>query len=181
MTKSDLRKTHLSLRQQMTTSEVEDKSRHIVKRLQESPWLQEADVIYSYMAFNNEVNLAGLNDLGKGLALPQVLDATTMVFRLISGATQFKKSAYGVMEPINGMIVEPTERSIILLPGACFDMNGNRIGYGAGYYDRYLNHCQDQGTRVGVCYDHQLTSSIPAEIHDARLDAIVTESQVVEL
>lgn len=181
MTKNELRQEHLNIRKQMTQDEVQDKSSLLVKRLIAQKWFVEAELIFCYKAFNNEVTLTELMGLDKTIALPQVVDATTMVFRSVNDTTQFVKSSYGVLEPVDGPVVEVTEQSVILMPGACFDLKGNRIGYGGGYYDRYLHSQTYQGKRVGVCYNHQISKTLlPSESYDVPVDAIITESRYVE-
>ena len=181
MTKNELRRRHLERRHQMLPEDVQNKSYQIVKGLMDQKWFVDVDIIFAYNAFNKEVSLADLSSGGKAIALPQVIDRLTMVFRLVDETSEFKKSAYGVLEPIDGTVVEPTERSLILVPASCYDLQGNRIGYGGGYYDRYLSNHGFTGKRVGVCYDHQVTGSIPAEAHDVRVDAIMTESRYIEI
>lgn len=181
MSKNELRQHHINLRNLMSQSDIHNKSSEIIKKITVQKWFADVDIIFSYKAFNSEVTLEELTDSGKIIALPQVVNATTMVFRIVSQGTQFKKSGYGILEPVDGPIVEPTEQSVILVPASCFDMKGNRIGYGGGYYDRYLGSNTFRGKRVGICYNHQITQSIPVEAHDVVVDAIITESQVIDI
>lgn len=174
MEKNDFRRHHQALRKEMSREEVLNKSRLISVRLLQLPQLKKADVVFSYNAFGNEVILDPLMFSGWSLALPQVLDKESMVFRQIYEETVFMASAYGVMEPRTGQVIPPTERSVILVPGSCFDRQGNRIGYGAGYYDRILAKYPEAMT-IGVCYNHQLVDHLPRQPHDQAVDFIVTE------
>lgn len=175
MEKNKLRQKHIDIRQSMPRNEVMQKSREIVSTIMQMMEVQTADTLFSYNAFRNEVVLDPILLNGWQVALPQVLNNKGMVFRLIDSETVFKKSKYGVLEPSNGRIVSPTSESVVLVPGSVFDLNGHRIGYGAGYYDRYLKDYPEVLT-IGVCYKHQLEPALDLEAHDVTLKRIITES-----
>ena len=68
---------------------------------------------------------------------------------------------------------------VVIFPGAAFDIEGNRIGYGKGYYDKYISKLTYQPYKIGICYDFQLLDEIPSDTHDIKLDKIITEHRTV--
>lgn len=175
MTKNDLRRHHLALRKAMTREAVMIKSKAIGHKIKVLKAVTEAKVVFAYAPFNNEVILPSFEEGGWTLALPQVVGEGEMVFRRIDRKTVYEVSHYGIEEPINGEILVPTKASVILVPGTVFDPTGNRIGYGGGFYDRYLVKHQ-KGMKIGLCYEHQIaTEGIPVEAGDIPMDIIITE------
>lgn len=174
MEKNSLRQEHLKKRQSMDRQDVLQKSRVIVSALMQMPEVQEADMVFCYNAFRNEVVLDPILLNGWQVALPQVVNKKDMVFRLIDGDTVFQRSPYGVLEPIEGTIVTPTAKSVLLVPGSVFDLQGHRIGYGGGYYDRYLAKYPEALT-IGVCYRHQLEEELVLQAHDVKMDLVMTD------
>lgn len=174
MIKNKLRLKHLTLRQSMDPKDVLKKSRKIVSKIMLMAEVQQADTIFSYNAFRNEVILDPVLLNGWHVALPQVINKEAMVFRIIDMNTVFEKSSYGVLEPVNGTVITPTSKSVILVPGSVFDLDGHRIGYGGGYYDRYLTK-HPEPLKIGVCYKHQLESKLTAYAHDVSMQMIVTD------
>jgi 5-formyltetrahydrofolate cyclo-ligase len=70
---------------------------------------------------------------------------------------------------------------LVIVPGVCFDRSGNRLGYGAGYYDILLSHVKDKIPFVALAYEEQLVDTIPAEDHDVRVDIIVTDGHIIKV
>jgi len=138
------------------------------------PEVQQADTIFSYNAFRNEVILDTIMLNGTQVALPQVINKEEMIFRIVDESTVFEKSSYGVLEPVNGTIITPTSKTIVLVPGSAFDLDGHRIGYGGGYYDRYLTK-HSEPFRIGICYKHQLEVKLAASAHDVTMHMMVTD------
>ena len=178
MRKDNLRKEYLDKRTAMSVDEAERMSAIIKDRLMSSGVLQGTDTIFTYHAFRNEVKVQSFPE--KIMAMPQVDQDGTMIFRQVNGDTVFRKSRFGVHEPDTGSCVKPTDSTVVLVPGACFSENGYRIGYGGGYYDRYL-HTHPKGMTIGVCYDFQLREEVPVEDHDQPVDMIVTEKRIIDL
>lgn len=114
---------------------------------------------------------------GAILCLPAVVDPVTIVFReMLPGATM-EKTGFGTMGP--GMDARECEPEILLMPLAAFDEQGNRIGYGAGHYDRAIEKLHKKALTprlIGIAFDCQQVKNIPAQKHDVRLHEILTES-----
>lgn len=111
--------------------------------------------------------------LGKQVYLPVVVGDELVICRY--SPTAMQQGAYGIWEPAGDDV--PAERmDAVIVPGVAFDAQGNRLGRGKGYYDRLLCGCP--AVRVGVCYDCQMVSELPAEPHDCRMHYVATASSV---
>jgi 5-formyltetrahydrofolate cyclo-ligase len=118
-----------------------------------------------------------LRENGARLALPAILDKTTIVFRELVRGAQMIDMGFGTVGP--GPEADVLDPSLMLVPLAAFDGRGHRIGYGAGYYDRAIARLIERGMRprlVGVAFECQRVDQAPDEAHDVALDAILTES-----
>ena len=117
---------------------------------------------------------------GKAIALP-CFDQTTDIYsarRIRDAVTDVATGKFGVREPVSGCAEIPFEKfDLVLVPGMAFDLSGNRLGRGRGFYDRML--AQASGIKCGVGYDFQLLEKIPTEPHDARVNFILTPSRCV--
>lgn len=125
--------------------------------------------------------MARLEDRGAMLALPVMIDRETLEFRRWRAGQNLHAAKFGVMEPgPDAAMVEP---GVMLVPLAAFDDGFNRIGYGAGFYDRAIARLTKLGRRprlVGLAFDCQRADVVPTEPHDEPLDMIITETGVLE-
>lgn len=140
-----------------------------------------AETVAGFWPIRSEVDvrplMAALADRGARLALPVVVDSTTIVFRALERGGPLIETGYGTVGP--GPEAATVTPSVVLVPLAAFDARGHRLGYGAGYYDRAIAELTAAGKRprlVGVAFDLQEVDRVPAEPHDEPLDAILTES-----
>jgi 5-formyltetrahydrofolate cyclo-ligase len=139
--------------------------------------------IASYAAIRSEVDLGAFHRAwsagGGSIVLPRTLDEGTMEFVRFTGAEQMTAGSYGILEPV-GDAVELAAIDAVIVPGLAFDATGGRLGYGAGYYDRFLSRLSNarevRARFVGVGFDVQLVEVVPMADHDVHLDVIVTES-----
>lgn len=162
------------------------RSAEICEWLCMQPMYQNAEVICSYVSFRNEAdtwqfNQSVLKD-GKCLLLPKVLSKTEMAFFKVTDMQQLKKGYMGIYEPSTACeMKEPDgKRTLMLVPGLAFDRNFHRLGYGGGYYDRYLQRYAEEIQTCGMCFDFQLMEAVPWQPHDHRMDFIVTEKEWIE-
>ncbi len=139
------------------------------------------EVVSGFLPIRTEVDLrplmAHFASKGARLCVPAIIDKETIVFReLVRGAAMIDMG-FGTVGPgPEAAILEPT---LMLMPLAAFDGQGNRIGYGAGYYDRAIARLRDKGIQprlIGIAFDCQQVEAVPIEPHDVPLDAILTES-----
>lgn len=137
-------------------------------------------VIAGYLPIRSEPDLrpllARLRERGARLCLPVVLDRQTIVFRDFVRGAELTSTGFGTSGP--GADAELLDPDILLMPLASFDPSGNRLGYGAGHYDRAIAKLRAKGRSprlIGTAYSLQQVDEVPAEIHDVPLDMILTE------
>ncbi len=139
------------------------------------------EIVSGFLPIRTEVDLRPLMAIfaakGARLCVPAIIDKDTIVFReLVRGAAMIDMG-FGTVGPgPEAAILDPT---LMLMPLAAFDRAGNRIGYGAGYYDRAIARLRDNGIQprlIGIAFDCQQVDAVPFEPHDVPLDAILTES-----
>ncbi len=170
MLKASLREAYLKKRQLFASME---KSEAICEKAFRLPALQAARNVMLYISAKSEVNTALLIALllkeGKSVCAPRVLSKADMEAAYIDG-TGFKKGSFGIWEPL-GPRAEKID--FIVVPGVAFDDKGNRLGYGKGYYDRFLT--KHPAPTLGLGYSCQIHSELPVAPHDKPLDMILTE------
>lgn len=178
MEKKSIRKQIKEQREQLPVVEVKETSEKIYEKFVTSESFQKAKVVMSYMSFKNEVDTHKINEAvitsGKKLILPRIKDKENIEAVEYSG--NFQKGSMGIIEPVG----EPYEKEIdlIIVPGIAFDREGNRIGFGRGYYDRFLEK-YPKVQRVSLVYDFQLVESIPAEEHDKKIKLLFTKNNII--
>lgn len=181
--KKELRKEMLQRRNLLSKEQVENSSKQITDYVIKSDLFQNASNICVYQAFRNEVCCDDIVKeaflSGKQVFVPVTDIVTkTMEFYEILETTQWKTGAYGILEPCiqeDSTILK--EKALILMPGLLFDKEKHRIGYGGGYYDKYLtNHTIH--IKIALCYDFQVIAELPYEEYDVTPDYIVTEQGI---
>ena len=163
-------------------AEREEKSRKIAENLLFLPVLQTAKTIFLYLSMGSEVETITLAKellfMGKRIAVP-VCDRKTHTMEAveITDMKELQSGTYGILEPQNGKVLSKSEIDLILVPGLAFDEDGYRLGYGGGYYDRYLENFS--GTSIGLCFDACMTDRLPCGEYDKKVDLVVTEIGVM--
>ena len=181
MNKKEIRKQIKSKKEQLTKEQVEELSSKIAQMFINSDFYKYATVIYPYVAYNQEVITDQIIkhawENGKKVAIPKVID-DYMEFMFIDSFDQLEEGYCGIPEPITTDIANEKE-VLIVMPGIAFDPDFNRIGYGGGFYDKYLaNHPDTTFTKVALTYDFQILPHLETEEHDYKVDAIVTPSKI---
>ena len=177
MDKKELRKEILQKRSLLSAEDVKKLSTIICSNVIEDDIYAKAHNLCLYMPVRNEVDACLLIDdarmRGKRIWLPKV-DGTDMDFYLYEDGDILKPGAYGIPEPVSEVVLRPDENTLVIMPGAVFSKAGDRIGYGGGYYDRYLEDHAVCKT-IALCYSLQVKDEIPAEPHDIRPDRIICD------
>lgn len=178
--KARLRTERLALRDALSVEDRQQKSlsiaQHGIEALDAS-----GNVISGFMPIRSEADLRplmeALREAGARICLPVMLDRETIVFREFVKGEALVKTGFGTTGPGEGAaILDP---DILLVPLSAFDAGGQRIGYGAGHYDRAIARLHAKGLNpvlVGIAFDCQEVPSVPAQAHDVALDAVLTES-----
>ena len=141
-----------------------------------------AHTVMVYVSFRSEVETAGLIDELRRthrVAAPRVADAGRMDAMLLSDQP-LMRSRLGIMEPpATAAVVEPAAIDAVLVPGLAFDAHGYRLGYGGGYYDRFLARCA-RALRIGLAFEAQMVESVRPHARDQPLDHVVTERRTID-
>ena len=176
MNKQELR-THIRmLKRQMAEAEIDEKSNALCDCFVRSDAYRNAGTLYGYLSYNQEVRTMpileqALRD-GKRVALPKCY-GSEMRFIYTDDLTKIGKSSCGVPEPLADKPIAHDETALVLMPGLAFDRNGHRMGYGGGYYDRFLAAEPGHPT-VALCFDFQIVEQIPTEEFDIPVDLVLS-------
>lgn len=175
MEKKTLRLEMLRRRLLLSREERERAARRIEEQLFSSELYQKAETVYLYMDFEGEIPTGGilkrgLSD-GKRMAVP-VLRGGEMFFAAVRADTAFVPDRFGIMTPVPAEPVND-EHALMITPGVAFGKNGERLGHGGGYYDRYLK-AHPGVYPAGICYDFQVLDGIPTEEHDVAVKTLFT-------
>ena len=162
----------------LTADAIERRSADVAQRLFATDAYRAAKAVYAYLAFNQEVRTRPIIerawDEGKRVAVPKVV-GNGMRFIWFDRFDQLApQGAFGILEPAEDGPVADDEAALILMPGVAFDRDGHRVGYGGGYYDRWLSEHPGHPT-LALCYDFQVVKDIPSEAHDIRVDAVLSD------
>jgi 5-formyltetrahydrofolate cyclo-ligase len=184
-----LRTEILTRRGQLSDTELAHLSERILNQLIASGLLDTAETVMLYMDFRDEVRTSGIVEhlwkTGKNVVVPKVnKKADKLDLFSMSTFGDFARSSFGILEPPKDRMpdVDPQQLDLILSPGVVFDSHGNRIGYGAGYYDKLLPLTRSDCLVCGLAFELQIVDPglIPIEPHDVPLDFIVTESRFIK-
>ena len=173
------RKQVFAARKAHTDQQIDDWSRKIAETVTALPEYSNSRRILAYADYNHEVMTkyiieAAWND-GKEVAVPKVV-GQDMVFYKLTDFAQLEKGYFGIPEPARGEIVQ-WEEALMIMPGVAFDRQNHRVGYGGGFYDRFLEK-HPYITRVAVAFEFQMMSEVPVEPTDISPEIIVTEKEI---
>ncbi len=158
-------------------------SRIICRKLTASELFRRARTIFFFASFGTEVEtFPALGEAllrGQRVALPRtLLRERRLVFHRVFTLGELVPGPYGIPEPPRqNPVVSPEEADLILVPGLAFDRRGYRLGYGGGFYDRFLAGLS--APRVALAFSFQILPAVPHEAHDLRVDVIVTERDLI--
>ncbi len=174
MNKNELRKLMINKRKNILNKE--ELSTIIVNKLLELDIYEKAKVIALYHSLNDEVDtrlLINESLKNKIVLLPRIID-DKMVFIMVNNNTIYDKSNLGVIEPIGKEYDKDID--LIIVPGVAFDNNLNRLGFGKGYYDRYL--IDKNISKIGLAFSEQIVDSVFHNELDIPMDMVITENKV---
>ncbi|RDU23112.1 5-formyltetrahydrofolate cyclo-ligase [Anaerosacchariphilus polymeriproducens] len=178
--KQEIRKRIIEQKKKMSFEEIQNKSDQIMKKLICIQEYKDANCIYSYINFNQEVVttkiLIHAFENGKRIAVPKT-DNKKMSFFYINDFRELSPGYMGILEPITNNIAMEND-ALMLMPGLAFDLKKNRIGYGKGYYDRYIN-THKTGIKIALAYDFQVVEKIKSGRFDNKSDMLLTEKRLI--
>ena len=181
--KEKLRKEIKEKRKKHSKEENRKKSKEIKERLFGLKEFRDAGrvlfyVSYSGEVFTHEMIKQALKDKKVVLPISNKHD-NTLSLSIIKSWDDLEIGSYGILEPKKECIkdVQIDDIDLIIVPGVAFDLNGNRMGHGKGYYDKLLE--KTKAITVGLAFEFQLVEKIPTELHDKPVDIIITEKQII--
>lgn len=179
--KKELRRSLLEQAGSLPESVLAASDRAIAARLSALPGYQRAASLFIYVSVKREPDTRQLIEAalaqGKKVAVPLCRTGGRMEARQIQSLSQLRPAAFGLLEPQESAgVVPPEEIDFVVVPCVACDQKGRRLGYGGGYYDRYL--AQSRGWFVAcLCREEMLVEQLPAEPHDILMPCIVTEKR----
>lgn len=177
MDKKALRREIGEKKRAMSAEEIEQASVRLANKFFETELYQNAQAIYAYLSYNQEVRTEGIIRRalldGKRVAVPKVY-GEEMRFLWIEDLDHIAPGAYNIPEPIADAPVAEDPTALVLMPGLAFDPQGHRLGYGGGFYDRYLSE-QPNHPLVALCYGFQMLDHLDTESHDIPVDLVISD------
>ncbi|MCK5812510.1 MAG: 5-formyltetrahydrofolate cyclo-ligase [Clostridiales bacterium] len=170
--KQFIRKEFLLKRKNLSIEFVNEAKNALYNNFIQSKFVNYATLM-SYVSHDFEIDPFLINQMKKKVTIPVILD-NDEIFPCVYG--ELKVGKYGVFVPKTLKILEKKLLEIILVPGIAFDMSGNRVGYGKGYYDKFLKDYV--GIKIGCCYDWQIVDKLVDESHDVKVDYLLTEKRL---
>lgn len=175
MDKKTLRAKIREQKRAMSEEEIRERSEKLGQLFADSQLYREATTIYGYLPYNQEVRTVpmlerALKD-GKRVAVPKVY-GDEMKFIYMTDLTQVEKRYAGIPEPVEDGPVAEDQTALVLMPGLAFDKEGHRIGYGGGFYDKFLAAEPNHPT-LALCYEFQMVKELPTEEFDIPVDCVL--------
>lgn len=175
MNKQQLRQAIRQRKRAMTQEEIEDRSRSLCEKFLNSDNYRRCTCLYGYLPYNQEVRTwpilhQALAD-GKKVAVPKVY-GDEMKFIYLTDLTQVAAGYAGIPEPIADDPVAEQQDALVLMPGLAFDPQGHRIGYGGGFYDKFLSR-EPKHPTVALCYEFQMVDHLETEQFDIPVDTVI--------
>ena len=176
--KDYLRKKFKEIRKNIINKK--EKSNIIFNKIIENEFYKKAKTIGIYVSLDEEVDTFKLIDYslahGKCVAVPKIVSDNTLEFYKIDSLDNLVKNKFKILEPNteNKFILKSNEFDLFIVPGICFDMDKNRVGFGKGYYDRFLQNCK--AYKLGICFKELVCEEIiDTSAYDVKMDYIVTD------
>lgn len=142
--------------------------------------------IFIYVGFGSEINTSNYIEeflkMDKNILIPRTeIESKKMDAVQIQNLCDLEKDKYGILEPKKSInAFNKSEINLVILPGVVFSESGDRIGYGGGYYDRYLKTLKSSVPKIALCYEFQIQNNIISEPHDIKADYIITEKRIIK-
>ena len=175
MNKTELRRMIREQKRAMTVAEIEEKSMALGRLFRESDAYQKANTIYGYLPYNQEVRTVAMLEQamadGKRVAVPKCY-GDEMRFIFMEDLSLVEKGYANIPEPVADGPIADDPTALVLMPGLAFDREGHRIGYGGGFYDKFLAAEPGHPT-LALCYDFQMMDYLETEEFDIPVDTVL--------
>ena len=185
MDKSQIRKQYKSLREGLSKTQIENRSISIANRCLELPiWNKQIMHIFLSIENQKEVDTSFLRTLLQGkdkeIVIPKIIDSVRLQHFLLTDHTLLIRNSLGIPEPVSGIEIKPSIIDVVFIPLLSFDSKGNRVGYGKGYYDRFLLNCKEECLKIGLSFFEEEQCVFGVEETDIPLDFCVTPKQIYQ-
>lgn len=183
--KKELRKLLSDKRSSTSLSEKNKYDNMIFDLLSSSSFYKKSNIIFTYVSFKNEVNTHNIIEyslsVGKIVCVPYIISKENgMKAVQIKSMNDLKIGKYNILEPKNSEIsIEPKNIDLVIVPGLGFDSLGGRLGFGGGYYDRFMKKIGNKALKYGLAYSFQIVDKVPVDIWDVNLNGVVTENKII--
>lgn len=182
-TKDDIRSAVKAKRRMLTPEQINEWSGRITEHILSLDCYRHAGTVMSYLSAFKEPSTGGIISHmfkdNKSIVVPVTdTDTFTITPSYLTSPDKLVRGAYGIMEPAECIKARISDIDLALIPGIAFDTSGARIGFGKGYYDRFLSAFS--GIKAGLCYDFQLLGYVPSSPHDIKMDIIITEKRILQ-
>lgn len=183
-----MRKIFRDKRNALTVSEIEKNNDLILLQFQKIA-LPFIDVVHSYIASKDLhepdtsliLRYLEFKNLQLKIAAPKIdVKTLRMTNYHITSYDQLQKNIYGIEEPVSGVMILPEDIDLVLIPLLAFDRSGHRVGYGKGYYDRFLADCRKDILKIGISFFEPVELVEDSDVHDITLDFCVTPLSIYE-
>lgn len=183
--KLELRLHYQKIRSELTSQQVDKFSIEIVNRcLELNIWNKSVYHLFMPSVNNNEIDtsllLSVLQGKDKQPTIPKILDEYELEHYLLADQTPLKTNHWGIPEPQSGIKINPDQIDVVFVPLLIFDKQGHRIGYGKGYYDRFLSKCKKDTIKVGLSYFDPVERIEDIQSHDVPINFGITRDRVYE-
>ncbi|WP_298417438.1 5-formyltetrahydrofolate cyclo-ligase [uncultured Kordia sp.] len=186
MSKSTLRKKYKTLRNSLTPEQLDDFSMSIANSLLNLPiWEKRYYHLFLTITEQKEVDTEFILNILAGKDKDIILSKSnfednSLTHFLLTDNTVIKKNAYHIPEPIDGIEVPSSKIDVVFVPLLAYDTKGNRIGYGKGFYDRFLANCNSDVIKIGLSFFPPETTLFEVDVNDIGLDFCATPEEVFE-
>ena len=182
--KAGLREVTRTRRRAIPQAQRDEAAEGLAQMLEGISELAGARVVLGYGANREEIDpapaLLKMHEAGIRIAYPRVSDRDTLDVHEVSDPDDLVLGAFSIREPRpDAPRVDIADIDVVLVPAVAFDRRGYRLGYGGGFYDRFLARLPEGPLRIGVAFDEQLIDEVPAEAHDEPVDLVVTPGAVL--
>lgn len=183
--KEELRSHFLKKRNALSGTIANEKSQRIINRVLKTKEFQLANIIHSYASIQKKREVDTIRfletclQMNKQVVVPKMKEGGRLNHFAIDSLDDLSENSLGIPEPVNGREIPVGDLDLVIVPMVAGDRSKNRIGYGAGYYDRFLQSCS--APKIGLLFDCQLyDNTLPVENFDIPLDILITESERIE-
>lgn len=183
MLKKQLRSMYAEQRNSLAPETREQKSLHIANRCLQLPiWDLQFYHIFLSIPEKSEVDTSSLLTIlqgkDKNIAVPKVSGVGELTHYLLTDATMFRTSKWGIPEPVSGVQIPPEQLEVVFLPLLAFDLEGYRVGYGGGFYDRFLARCREDVVKIGLSFFEPVQEISDRHSKDIPMDYCVTPDKI---